>query len=144
MHETFDFVMGRAVTSLPKFVRFVENNLKRNSPSLATVEASATRTNGDATSSSGGEDGDKRAHLKRGILYMRGEVSAEELAELGAQPSTVISLQQLLDGGAGDDVRPEDVHEGVRDRGYSSVFHFTSEAIWSRTPVDARPHGASK
>lgn len=113
VHELFDYVMGRAVTRLPKFVGFIEKNLKRNKPR------------------SGEAKGESR--LKRGLLYMRGEVSAEELAELGAQPSAVISLQEVLDREVGRD----EADGGVRDRGYSSVFHFTSESIWNRTPVPA-------
>lgn len=113
IREPFDYIMGRAVTRLPKFVGFIENNLKRNNPR------------------SGEAKGETR--LKRGLLYMRGEVSAEELAELGAEPSTVISLQQVLEPGVGSD----EAEGGVRDRGYSSVFHFTSESLWNRTPVSA-------
>lgn len=136
VHETFDFVIGRAVTALPKFVGFIEKNLKRNAPSAARNGA---RTNPGASSSSSStpQQEEEAAPLKYGVLYMRGEVTAEELAELGAQPSTVISLQRVMEGGGGGDAGSGVVEEGVGDRGYSSVFHFTSEAIWGRTPLVA-------
>ncbi|CAM9785120.1 unnamed protein product [Ectocarpus sp. 6 AP-2014] len=115
VYEAFDFVMGRAVTNLPKFVGFIDKNLKPNDG----------RTSNPADSNSNS--------LKRGILYMRGEVSEEELAELGARPSTVIPLQRVLEeAGQGGDVG---LGGGVDDRGYSSIFHFTSEAIWNRVPI---------
>ncbi|CAM9279419.1 unnamed protein product [Scytosiphon promiscuus] len=131
VHEVFDFVMGRAVTNLPKFVGFIDKNLKSNDP----------RTNGDPTTAISNTDNDDGSagrrssgnSLKRGVLYMRGEVSEEELAELGAQPSAVIPLQRVLEeAGQDGDVG---LGGGVNDRGYSSVFHFTSEAIWNRVPV---------
>lgn len=116
--------MGRAVTNLPKFVGFIDKNLKSN-------DAGANRSNPGDRSESGSNDNANT--LKRGVLYMRGEVSEEELAELGAQPSTVIPLQRVLeDAGQDGDVG---LGGGVDDRGYSSVFHFTSEAIWNRVPV---------
>lgn len=127
--------MGRAVTNLPKFVGFIDKNLKSNDP----------RTNGDSTAAiSNNNDGDSSAgmrkssnSLKRGVLYMRGEVSEEELAELGAQPSAVIPLQRVLEeAGQDGDVG---LGGGVNDRGYSSVFHFTSEAIWNRVPIASGP-----
>ena len=144
VHESFDFVMGRAVTALPKFVGFIDKNLKRNPPSsspAAQAEAGAASDIGSTRGSSdgGGRSGDreKGIHLKRGLLYMRGEVTAEELAELGAQPSTVIPLQRDFVRGPGGEEGPEGREVGARDRGYSSVFHFTSEAIWNRMPVAA-------
>lgn len=109
VHEQFDYVMGRAVTSLPKFVGFIDKNLKRNPPDSAETEERAAC-----------------ASLRRGVLYMRGEVSEDELRELGAQPSTVISLERYMG---------QSPEEDVGDRGYSSVFHFTSESIWGRHPV---------
>lgn len=147
VHETFDFVMGRAVTALPKFVGFINKNLKRNPPSsspaarakLAGTETAGGNSSGDG--SVGGEGGGSRGgdgvRLKRGLLYMRGEVSAEELAELGAQPSTVIPLQRDFVRSHGGEEGPEGGEGGTRDRGYSSVFHFTSESIWNRMPVAA-------
>lgn len=115
--------MGRAVTNLPKFVGFIGKNLKPNDvrrPRDSKAEASA--------SASG-----KTNTLRRGVLYMRGEVSEEELAELGTRPSTVIPLQRVLEeAGLEGDVG---LGGGVDDRGYSSVFHFTSEDIWNRVPT---------
>eukprot|EP00752_Nemacystus_decipiens_P002451 g2308.t1 len=122
VHEAFDFVMGRAVTNLPKFVGFIDKNLKPNDTGGS-----------DSNSGDVSDVGSNTSTLKRGVLYMRGEVSAEELAELGAQPSTVIPLQRVLEeAGQDGDVA---LGDGVDDRGYSSVFHFTSEAIWNRVPV---------
>lgn len=124
VHESFDFVMGRAVTALPKFVGFIDKNLKRNQP------------NSSPAAGGGGRDGEEGIRLKRGLLYMRGEVTADELAELGAQPSTVIPLQRDFVKGPGGEEGSESGGEGgARDRGYSSVFHFTSEDIWNRMPV---------
>lgn len=119
--------MGRAVTNLPKFVGFIDKNLKPN-------DVRRPRSDSKADTSSSGSDNSssssKANSLQRGVLYMRGEVSEEELAELGARPSTVIPLQRVLEeAGLEGDVG---LGEGVDDRGYSSVFHFTSEAIWSR------------
>lgn len=111
--------MGRAVTNLPKFVGFIDKNLKPND----------VRTSNPADRNSSSNNNS----LKRGILYMRGEVSEEELAELGARPSTVIPLQRVLEeAGQDGDVG---LGGGVDDRGYSSIFHFTSEAIWNRVPI---------
>lgn len=150
VHESFDFVMGRAVTALPKFVGFIDKNLKRNPPSgspatrvelVVGAEAGAASDTGNGSrgdgSGEGGRSGDreKGIRLKRGLLYMRGEVTADELAELGAQPSTVIPLQWDFLRGPGGEEGPEGGEVGARDRGYSSVFHFTSEAIWNRMPV---------
>ncbi|CAB1116746.1 unnamed protein product [Ectocarpus sp. CCAP 1310/34] len=127
VYEAFDFVMGRAVTNLPKFVGFIDKNLKPNDG----------RTSNPADSSSSSSNNS----LKRGILYMRGEVSEEELAELGARPSTVIPLQRVLEeAGQDGDVG---LGGGADDRGYSSIFHFTSEAIWNRVPI-ASSGGASE
>ncbi|CAM9517252.1 unnamed protein product [Ectocarpus sp. 4 AP-2014] len=121
VYEAFDFVMGRAVTNLPKFVGFIDKNLKSNDG----------RTSNPADSSSSSSDNNNS--LKRGILYMRGEVSEEELAELGARPSTVIPLQRVLEeAGQDGDVG---LGGGVDNRGYSSIFHFTSEVIWNRVPI---------
>lgn len=117
VYEAFDFVMGRAVTNLPKFVGFIDKNLKPND---------GGRTSNPADSNSSNHNNS----LKRGILYMRGEVSEEELAELGARPSTVIPLQRVLEE-AGQD----------GDVGYSSIFHFTSEAIWNRVPIASSEGG---
>lgn len=59
---------------------------------------------------------------------MRGEVSREELDKLGAEPSMVFPLKQVLEA------LNTATGEGASDKGYSSVFHFTSEAIWNRVP----------
>lgn len=128
VHEVFDFVMGRAVTNLPKFVGFIDKNLKPNDARESSPTASDSDSNSSRSSSSSAG-----STLRRGVLYMRGEVSEEELAELGAQPSTVIPLQRVLEeAGQDGDVG---LGGGVDDRGYSSVFHFTSEAIWNRVPT---------
>lgn len=120
--------MGRAVTNLPKFVGFIDKNLKPN-------DAGANSPNPGDSSDSDRGGSNIASTLKRGVLYMRGEVSEEELAELGAQPSAVIPLQRVLEeAGQDGDVG---LGGGVDDRGYSSVFHFTSEAIWNRVPVTA-------
>lgn len=85
---------------------------------------------------------------------MRGQASREELAALGTQPTTVISLHDALsesnteagvvvNGGVSTRDKPAEA-DGAQDgggvsssseRGYSSVFHFTSEDIWNRIPV---------
>lgn len=125
--------MGRAVTNLPKFVGFIDKNLKSNDPRANGDDL--TTSNGNESSSAGRKSSSNS--LKRGVLYMRGEVSDEELAELGAQPSAIIPLQRVLEeAGQDGDVG---LGGGVNDRGYSSVFHFTSEAIWNRVPVASGP-----
>ncbi|CAM9160421.1 unnamed protein product [Hapterophycus canaliculatus] len=135
VYEVFDFVMGRAVTNLPKFVGFIDKNLKPNDPRATGGSATAVDKSSDDESSAGKRSSGNS--LRRGVLYMRGEVSEEELAELGAQPSAVIPLQGVLkDAGQDGDVG---LGGGVNDRGYSSVFHFTSEAIWNRVPVASGP-----
>lgn len=153
VHESFDFVMGRAVTALPKFVGFIDKNLKPNKPSslfagskLAGKEDGADSDGSDGGGGDGGgNDREEGIHLKRGLLYMRGEVSEEELAELGARPSTVIPLRgDFVVGGPGGKEAAEGVEGGARDRGYSSVFHFTSEAIWNRMPVAASPSAGER
>ncbi|CAM9450541.1 unnamed protein product [Ectocarpus fasciculatus] len=131
VYEAFDFVMGRAVTNLPKFVGFIDKNLKPND--------GRTSNSADSSSSSSSSSSNNNNSLKRGILYMRGEVSEEELAELGARPSTVIPLQRVLEeAGQDGDVG---LGGGVDDRGYSSIFHFTSEAIWNRVPIASSEGG---
>lgn len=113
--------MGRAVTSLPKFVNFIEKNLKQNKfnhrrtldPDTDTIK-------------------EQHAPLKRGVLYMRGEVSREELDKLGAEPSTIVPLKRVLE--VMDKEKNTAKKEGTSEKGYSSVFHFTSEAIWNRVP----------
>lgn len=117
VHETFDYVLGRAVTSLPKFVGFVENNLRPNNPA---AERHSHSLEGDVKSEGG------KLVLERGVLYMRGEATAKELAQLGTQPSNIIPL----------DVDALDPPDGSgQERGYSKVFHFSSESIWGRTPA---------
>lgn len=67
---------------------------------------------------------------------MRGKIAEEELEELGARPLTAISLEHILKGGkSSDSAAAGGGGEEVSDRGYSSVFHFTSEDIWNRTPL---------
>lgn len=94
------------MSSLPKFVALTEKNLRRNGVSNAGKRAPTG--------------------LKRGVLYMRGSATSEELAELGAQPTAVIPLG--LGSQAGEGAAPS-------DWGYSSVFHFTSEDIFRRAPA---------
>ncbi|CAM9366799.1 unnamed protein product [Discosporangium mesarthrocarpum] len=118
LEETFDFVLGRAVTSLPKFVGWVDKNLRANDKGPPDQGR-----NGQSKCSKAGRH--PNGGLKRGILYLRGEATAEELAELGADPSQVLTISDII---GGDGV----IASQMRDRGYSSVFHFTSEAIWSR------------
>lgn len=154
VHETFDFVIGRAVASLPKFVGYVEKNLRRTRRNK-TSSASSEGTDGV----SGGRHRSRTAKtLRNGVLYMRGEVSQNELSELGAQPTTVICLEDVLQGkrefkddpqaegvdaeldaaGSGQvlDVGNDDGDgNGRSSKGYSSVFHFSSEDIWNRMPV---------
>lgn len=122
------------MTNLPKFVGFIDKNLKPNEtrrPIGAKAETSRSSSSENSSNSS------KVNALQRGVLYMRGAVAEEELAELGARPSTVIPLQRVLeDAGLDGDVG---LGGGVDDRGYSSVFHFTSEAIWNRVPTTTTP-----
>lgn len=120
--------MGRAVTSLPKFVGFIDKNLKRNNVNHRhTLDRDADTT---------AHVEEQHAPLQRGVLYMRGEISREELDELGAEPSTIFSLQRVLKvmDEEGETAVNTITPEGTSDRGYSSVFHFTSEAIWNRAP----------
>lgn len=104
VYDTFDYVVGRAVCSIPKFIQLVEKNLRRN----------------DGT---GG--GSRRApeRLKKGVLYMRGAATLEELAELGAQPTAIVPL---------DTLSREEGNANAEEWGYSSVFHFVSEDIFRR------------
>lgn len=108
MYDTFDYVVGRAVSSLPKFIQVVEKNLRRNGVPYGGSAPAPTR-------------------LKRGVLYMRGSATLEELAQLGTQPSMIIPLDRFSRLPPGD--------PSALERGYSSIFHFTSEDVWRREPA---------
>ncbi|CAM9196876.1 unnamed protein product [Choristocarpus tenellus] len=130
VHDQYDYVLGRAVSSLPKFMALVEKNLKRNyekgsSDHMVTVNEVSWE---DSSKSGNSSESPLRPRLKHGVLYMRGEATDAELAELGAKPSKIFSISDILgDGGL--------VGAHMRDRGYSSVFHFASEDIYNRIPA---------
>lgn len=64
---SYDFIMGRAVTALPRFLSWVSPLLKK------------------------GKSGD----LPRGVLYLKGTLYEEELASVGITPWKVYSLQDF-------------------------------------------------
>ena len=68
LESRWDFILGRAVTSLPRFLGWIQNNIR-----------------------SGGTDS-----LPNGVLYWKGSLYAEELASLEIQPHAVFSIQSAL------------------------------------------------
>ncbi|CAM9593357.1 unnamed protein product [Chrysoparadoxa australica] len=137
----YDYVLGRAVTSLPGFVGWVEGSLKRNADGFgtATEGTSIPAVLGDDDLVSGifepeapAEDLNEvppGALLGRGVIYIRGETTSEELTALGTNPSSVVRLGPILGQ------KPS----SSSDLGYSSIFHFTTEALRERRPSPAAP-----
>lgn len=68
--EQFDFVIGRAVTALPKFVGWIKRRIRHG----------------------------KKSSLPNGILYLKGGDISEEIKELGIKPTTVFDLSEYFDG----------------------------------------------
>jgi 16S rRNA (guanine527-N7)-methyltransferase len=102
IHDEFDYILGRAVTSLPRFMGWIEKNLRH--PNAGTLV-------------------DLPSTPARGVFYMRGEASKEEMQELGGlKPRSIVRLADLLGSAA-----PAGMVSG--DRGYSCVFHFHTEDI---------------
>ncbi|MCD8483454.1 MAG: 16S rRNA (guanine(527)-N(7))-methyltransferase RsmG [Verrucomicrobia bacterium] len=67
LESKWDFVLGRAVSELPKFLGWIGKNLRR-----------------------GGA-----ADLPNGVLYLKGSLYKEELERCGIQPHAVHDLEQL-------------------------------------------------
>lgn len=68
LDEKFDFVVGRAVTALPKFINWVKTKIRAGSQSS----------------------------LPNGILYLKGGDFEEEVKELGIEPTKVYPLGLLF------------------------------------------------
>lgn len=68
LNEQFDFVTGRAVTALPRFISWVKNKIRLGSKST----------------------------LSNGILYLKGGDISEELATLGMEPTAIYQLSDLF------------------------------------------------
>lgn len=68
LNDQFDFIIGRAVTALPRFISWVENKIRPGSKST----------------------------LPNGILYLKGGDFAEELAALGIPPTSIYQLSDLF------------------------------------------------
>jgi rRNA small subunit methyltransferase G len=118
---SFDYVLGRAVTALPQFVGWVEHCLRPNYSSSSAAGSSAA----DST-------------LEKGVLYIRGEASAEELAALGCAPRRVLRISELLADGTGGASSSSDENSS-NSRGYSCIMHFPTEDLLRRTPSSAAP-----
>lgn len=70
LNEKFDFIIGRAVASLPKFVGWVKNKIRSGNQST----------------------------LANGILYLKGGDCSEEIKELRCPPTTIYPLGELFEG----------------------------------------------
>jgi len=66
----FDFVVGRAVTELPKFLEWVHSSIKPGS----------------------------RSKLPNGVLYLKGGDVAEEIKKTGIRDAQVYELEQFFEG----------------------------------------------
>lgn len=75
LNEKFDFVVGRAVTALPKFIGWVKPKIRQGSGS----------------------------ELANGVLYLKGGDFSEEIKELGIVPTATYPLEPLFDGAYGQD-----------------------------------------
>jgi 16S rRNA (guanine527-N7)-methyltransferase len=117
---SFDYVLGRAVTALPQFVGWIEHCLRPNHSSAA----------GSSSSSSA---------LEKGVLYIRGEASAEELAALGCVPRRVLRISELLADRTSGTTDSSSADESSSSRGYSCIMHFPTEDLLRRTPSSAAP-----
>lgn len=67
--NTYDFVLGRAVTALPRFIPWVRKNIQAG----------------------------KKANLENGILYLKGGDISEEINALGIPPTDIYALNTLYD-----------------------------------------------
>lgn len=70
LEDRFDFVIGRAVTALPRFLEWVGKNVRKG----------------------------KKSSLENGILYLKGGDFSEELKELRRQPDEVFDIGDLSEG----------------------------------------------
>lgn len=70
LKEKFDFVVGRAVTALPKFISWVKDKVRSGS----------------------------KSSLRNGVLYLKGGDFSEEIQTLGILPTAVYTLSDLFDG----------------------------------------------
>ena len=68
LESQWDFILGRAVTSLPRFLGWIRGNLKK-----------------------GGT-----GELPNGVLYWKGSLYAEELASMEIEPFRVYPLEERL------------------------------------------------
>lgn len=64
INDEFDFIIGRAVTALPRFVGWIKNKIRPGSQS----------------------------NLANGVLYLKGGDITEELIELGVTPTSIYRL----------------------------------------------------
>tara|TARA_B100001248_G_scaffold261923_1_gene254982 strand:- start:4542 stop:5177 length:636 start_codon:yes stop_codon:yes gene_type:complete len=71
LEESFDYVVGRAVTALPAFLGWIHNKLKVG----------------------------KKGSLENGVLYLKGGDLTEELAQLKMKPEAIYSLEDYFPGG---------------------------------------------
>lgn len=88
--ESFDFVLGRAVTALPDFLRTVAPVLRRAA--------------------------DARAPIENGVLYFKGGDFDSELASLdGIAPRFIVPLSSLFPEDSGIGIEKSVVHFTARD-----------------------------
>jgi 16S rRNA (guanine527-N7)-methyltransferase len=105
IREQFDYVTGRSVTAMPRFVEWVENKL------IAPV---LPPDDGLDSGSSG---------VANGILYIKGGISEEQTEDLGGlEPTQVFQISELVGGGVyeGDKAvvyfAASDLRRGVKRR----------------------------
>lgn len=70
LKEKFDFVVGRAVTALPKFIGWVKDKVRSGN----------------------------KSSLSNGVLYLKGGDYSEEIEALGIFPTAVYGLSDLFNG----------------------------------------------
>lgn len=126
---SYDYVLGRAVTALPVFVGWTRSRLSR------VKEPPVTGRDFDpgplAATSSPSPWG-----LERGILYVKSDDAADDLAQLGLREDFEVGriqatpLANLL-GGATAKGRSaaRDALGSRSDSGYSSVLHIPSSCL---------------
>lgn len=68
LNEKFDFVIGRAVTALPKFINWVKGKVR----------------------------GGSKSELANGVLYLKGGDFAQEIKELGIEPTESYPLGPIF------------------------------------------------
>ena len=82
MHtESYDFILGRAVSAIPNFLSFSAHLLGNNAAGTGTQSTQST-----------GEGG----AISSGLLYLKGGDFGEELKEAGISQSRLFPVQELL------------------------------------------------